>query len=100
MLGLQIYKSRNSSGLCLHRPNVTSMYKTYLTHTYKLGQNIVCACCGCISHGITEFEIVPHSYDRLRHLRVPENVNIRFNFSCGIDILNHNCVLIDKLGIT
>jgi len=33
-------------------PDVTPLYKKHLTHTYKLGQNIVCACCGCISHGI------------------------------------------------
>ena len=76
------------------------MYKKYLTHTYKLGQNIVCACCGCISHDITEFEIVPQSYDPLRHLRIAEDVDIPFDFSCGIDILDQNRVLIDKLGIT
>ena len=29
-----------------------------------------------------------------------KNVNIAFNFSCGIDILDQNRVLIDKLGIT
>ena len=76
------------------------MYKKYLTHTYKLGQNIVCACCGCISHDITEFEVVPQSYDPLRHLRIPEDIDIPFDFSCGIDILDQNRVLIDKLGIT
>ena len=81
-------------------PDVRPMYKKYLTHTYKLGQNIVCACCGCISHDITEFEIVLDSYDPLRHLRVPEDLNIPFDFSCGIDILDQNRVLIDKLGIT
>src|SRR5205814_7316382 len=43
-------------------PDVMPMYKKYLTHTYKLSQNIVCACCGCISHDITEFEIVLDSY--------------------------------------
>ena len=82
-------------------PDVTPMYKKYLTHTYKLGQNIVCACCGCISHDITEFEIVLDSYGPLRrHLRIPEHVDIPFDFSCGIDLLDQNRVLIDKLGIT
>ncbi len=76
------------------------MYKKYLTHTYKLGQNIVCACCGCISHDIMEFEVVPQSYDPLRHLCIPDNINIPFDFSCGIDLLDQNRVLIDKLGIT
>ena len=81
-------------------PDVTPMYKKYLTHTYKLGQNIVCAFCGCISHDITEFEIVLDSYGPLRHLRISEDVDIPFDFSCGIDVLNQNCVVIDKLGIT
>ena len=81
-------------------PDVTPMYKKYLTHTYKLGQNIVCTCCGCISHDIPEFEVVLPSYDPLHHLRVPENVNIPFNFSCAIDVLDQNRVLIDKLGVT
>ena len=84
----------------LPAPDVTPMYKKYLTHTYKLGQNIVCACCGCISHDITEFEVVPQSYDPLRHLRIPEDVDIPFDFSCGIDLLDQNRILIDKLGIT
>ena len=84
----------------LPAPDVTPMYKKYLTHIYKLGQNIVCACCGCISHDITEFEVVPQSYDPLRHLRIPEDVDIPFDFSCGIDLLDQNRVLIDKLGIT
>ena len=81
-------------------PNIMPMYKKYLTHTYKLGQNIICACCGCISHDITEFEIVPQSYDPLCHLCIPEDVNIPFDFSCGFDLLDQNHVLIDKVGIT
>jgi len=82
-------------------PDVTPMYKKYLTHTYKLGQNIICACGGCISHDITEFEIVLDSYGPLRrHLRIPEDVDISFDFSCGINLLDQNRVLIDKLGIT
>ena len=47
-----------------------------------------------------EFEIVLDSYGPLGHLHVPEDVNIPFNFSCGIDLLDQNHVLIDKLGIT
>jgi len=48
-----------------------------------------------------EFEIVLDSYGPLRwHLRIPEDVNISFDFSCGIDLLDQNHVLIDKLGIT
>ena len=81
-------------------PDVTPMYKKLLTHTYKLGQNIVCACCGCISHDIAEFEVVLDSCEPLRHFCIPENVNIPFDFSCGIDRLDQNHILIDKLGIT
>src|SRR5208282_1434534 len=78
-----------------------SMYKKYLTHIYRLGQNIFCACCDCISHDITEFEIVLDSYEPLRqHLCIPEDIDIPFDFSCDIDFLDQNRVLIDKLGIT
>ena len=76
------------------------MYKRYLTHTYKLTHNIVCASCGCIYHDISEFETVPHSYDSLRHLHIPSNIDVPFDFSCSIDILDQNHILIDKLGIT
>src|SRR5438046_8157878 len=81
-------------------PDVMPMYKKFLTHTYKLGQNIVCACCGCISQDIAEFEVVLDSCEPLRHFCIPENVNIPFDFSCGIDSLDQNHILIDKLGIT
>src|SRR6266496_2310756 len=81
-------------------PDIMPMYKKYLTHMYKLGQNIICACCGCISHDIMEFEIVLDSYGPLHHLRISEDIDIPFDFSCGIDVLDQNHVLIDKLGIT
>src|SRR5436305_10614397 len=77
------------------------MYKKYFTYIYKLDQNIVCICCSCIFHDITKFEIVLDFYDSLRpHLRIPEDVDISFDFSCGIDLLDQNRVLIDKLDIT
>ena len=47
-----------------------------------------------------EFEVIPQSYDPLRHLRIPEDANIPFDFSCGINVLDQNHILIDKLGIT
>src|SRR5436309_9407286 len=72
------------------------MYKKYLSHTYKLGKNIVCTCCSCISHDIMEFN-VPHSYDLLHHWHLPENVHIPFD--CGIDVLNQNCILIASLEL-
>ena len=99
MLSSQIYKSKNSSGLCLD-PMSHPCTKNILAIPTNFGKNIVCTCCGCISHDITEFDIVPHSYDPLRHLRIPENVHIPFDFSCGIDVLDQNHVLVDKLGIT
>ena len=76
------------------------MYKKYLAHTYKLGHNIVCACCGCISHDMAEFELVLPSYAPLQLLRVPETVPVPFDFTCGIDLLDQNRVLVDKIGIT
>src|SRR5947207_10119573 len=87
MLSSQIYKSKNSSGLCLD-PMSHPCTKNILAIPTNFGKNIVCTCCGCISHDITEFDIVLHSYDPLCHLRIPENANILFDFSCCINILD------------
>ena len=50
-------------------------------------------------HEITEFDNVPSSYEPLRHLSIPENVNVPWDFSCGIDILDRNRIYINKCGI-
>src|SRR5438046_1459030 len=39
-------------------------------------------------------------YISLHHLRIPSDVDVPFDFSCGIEILDQNRILIDKLGIT
>ena len=56
--------------------DVIPMYKKYLIYIYKLDQNIVCIYCDCISHDITEFEIILQFYDSSHHLRISEDVNI------------------------
>ena len=81
-------------------PDAKPLYKKFVTHTYDLACNIVCACCSCISHDINEFVIVPPSYDPLHQLTVSDDIHIPFDISCGIDILDHSRIVIDKLGIT
>jgi uncharacterized protein YlaI len=82
-------------------PDVKPIYKTFVNRTQELAHNFVCASCGCISHDIAELETVPHSFPPLlRHLRVAEDVDVRFDFSCGIDLLDRNRIFIDKLAIT
>lgn len=76
------------------------MYKNCVTRIHSIACNIVCASCGCIYHDMAEFKTVPHSFEHLRHLQIPEDVDIPFDFSCGIDILDRNRILIDKLGIS
>ena len=49
---------------------------------------------------MAEFKTVPLSFEHLHHLQIPEDVDIPFDFSCGIDILDRNRILIDKLGIS
>jgi hypothetical protein len=68
--------------------------------TYESAVNIICASCGCCYHDITEFDNVPSSYEPLRHLSIPENINIPWNFSCGIEILDRNRIYINKCRIT
>ena len=58
--------------------------------------NIICASCGCIDHRPDSYEHVPINYDPLHLLAVPVDVNIPFDFSCGIDLLDERRVLLDK----
>ena len=81
-------------------PDVKPMYKKYLTQIHNLAHNIVCTCCGCIYHNISEFESVAYTFEPLHHLKIPSDVAVPFEFSCGIDFLDQNRILIDKLGIT
>jgi len=81
-------------------PDVKPMYKKCVTQIHTLARNIVCASCGCIHHDISEFKTVPDSFEHLRRLQIPLDVDIPFDFSCGIDHLDQNRILIDKLGIT
>lgn len=67
-------------------------------HTNSLKTSFVS--CKYIYHDISEFEIIPHSYDFLRHLHISSNIDSSFDFSCDIDILDQNCILIDQFGIT
>src|SRR6266496_3108763 len=99
MLSLQIYKSRSSSGLCLNL--MSCLCTKNISHISTNLIRILSVCCDCISHDIMEFEIVLDFYSPLRwHLRISEDVDILFDFSCGIDFLDQNHVLIDKLGST
>ena|SRR5947207_10716780 len=81
-------------------PNLKSMYKKCVSKIHSPAHNIVCVSCGCIYHDISEFETVPHSFELLRHLQISSDVDISFDLSCHIEILNQNRILIDKLGIT
>ena len=67
-------------------PDVKPMYKKCIMQIHKLARNVVCASCGCIYHDISEFETVSPSFAPLRHLRILSDVDIPFDFSCGIDI--------------
>ena len=80
-------------------PDVKPMYKNCVTKIHPLAHNIVCASCGCIYHDISEFKTVPNSFVPLRHFRISFVVDVPFDYSCVIDMLNQNRVLIDKLGI-
>ena len=81
-------------------PNVKPLYKNCVTKIHGLACNIVCASCGCIYHDVSEFETVPDTFESLRHLQIPSDVGIPFDFSCGIHALDENRILIDTLGIS
>jgi len=62
--------------------------------------NIICASCECIDHRLNSYEHVFINYDSLHLFAVSVNVNIFFDFSCDINLLNERRVLLDKDEIT
>jgi hypothetical protein len=76
------------------------LYARFFGAINHVVHNIVCASCGCISHQLELCEIVAVDYRPLQLLTVPVDVNIAFDFSCGVNLLDEQRILVDKQGIT
>jgi Domain of unknown function (DUF6570) len=81
-------------------PSAKGLYTRFFDEINQLIHNIVCASCGCINHRPDSYELVPITYEPLHLLAVPVGVNIPFDFSCGINLLDERRILLDKNGIT
>ena len=79
---------------------VKDLYLRFFAAITQQIRNVVCGSCGCIDHRPDSYEHVPISYDSLYLLTVPMVVNILFDFSCGIDLLDKQHILLDEDGIT
>ena len=53
-----------------------------------------------VNHQLHSCEFVPIDYEPLRLLTVPVDINIPFDFSCGVNLLDEQRILVDKEGIT
>src|SRR6266516_1111541 len=81
-------------------PHMKDLYTQFFNAIGQQIRNVVCASCGCINHQPDSYELLPTNYEPLHLLAVPVGVNIPFDFSCGIDLLDERRILLDKDGIT
>ena len=81
-------------------PPAKDLYTRFVDAIAQRIHNIIFCSCGCIDHRPDSYEHVPITYDPLHLLAVPVGVNIPFDFSCGIDLLDERRILLDKDGIT
>jgi hypothetical protein len=80
-------------------PDMKSLYTDFYNEMTGLTRNLVCASCGCINHQLDSCELVLTNYEPLCLLTVPVDINIPFDFSCGVDLLDEQRILLDKQGI-
>ena len=79
--------------------SLTSRKGLYARFFNAIGQQIRNIIWGCIDHRPGSYEYVPTNYEPLHLLAVPVGVNIPFDFSCGINLLDKRRILLDKDGI-
>jgi len=80
-------------------PSPDLLYADYYNQIHHLAHNIVCACCGCISHGMNDHESLSIVDPALSVLAVDPSL-VPFDFTSGIPQLDVRHIMLDSLGIT
>jgi len=80
-------------------PSPDLLYADYYSQIHQLAHNIVCACCGCISHAMNDHESLGILDPALSVLTVDPSL-VPFDFTCGIPELDVRHIMVDSLGIT
>jgi hypothetical protein len=80
-------------------PSSDFLYADYYNQIHHLAHNIVCACCGCISHSMNDHESLSILDPTLSVLAVDPSL-VPFDFTSGILQLDVRHIMLDSLGIT
>jgi hypothetical protein len=80
--------------------NPQDVYSLFYDATHALARNIICASCGTLRHDSKLFTTVKVTDPKLEVLRIPETVYVPFDFSCGINVLDSQRIMVDKLAIS
>ncbi|TMI79544.1 MAG: hypothetical protein E6H10_15205 [Bacteroidetes bacterium] len=80
--------------------NPKDVYSLFYDATHALARNIICASCGTLRHDFKLFTTVKVTDPKLEVLRIPETVYVPFDFSCGINVLDSQRIMVDKLAIS
>lgn len=73
-------------------------YRAFQQGITALAQNLICACCACISHHRTESTVVSPTYSALSLLTIHPDA-VPYDFSCGIASLDLRHIMIEKTAI-
>jgi len=80
--------------------NPKDVYSLFYDATHALAHNIICASCGTVRHDSKLFTTVKVTDPKLEILHIPETVYVPFDFSCGINVLDNQRIMVDKLAIS
>ena len=77
-----------------------SLYADFYDDLHARANDIVCACCGCIEHMLSDVEMVPASEPYLALLAANVDSDaLPFEFASGIPALDSQRIMIDRAGI-
>jgi len=80
--------------------NPKDIYSLFYDATHASARNIICASCGTLRHDSKLFTTLKVTDPKLEVLRIPETVYVPFDFSCGINVLDSQRIMVDKLAIS
>jgi len=80
-------------------PDGKTCYDDFYERMCAVSVNHVCVSCACIDHSPTAGTTVAIDVELLRPLRI-ESYEVPFPFLCGVECLDSESIMIDKLGLS
>jgi hypothetical protein len=92
-----VRKQQNWPTPVAHGPD---LYADFYHTTHSLATNVVCASCGTIGHDSSGFQSVSTTDRILNPLSIPDDVYVPYDFTCGVDEIDRDRIMIDKEGLS